>query len=87
MKVTILDIGGRLLIEPSGTSGHGGLLRRLLAQQAHYVIHNYQVFGGRDDAHRDRRVFGGDDGFAANVVALGVEDNSQRAQAGANLGA
>ena len=56
-------------------------------KQPHHVIHDHQVFGGRNHAHRDRRIFGGDHRCAADVVALGIEHDAERAEARADLGA
>ena len=57
------------------------------SQQPHHVVHDHQVFGRRNHAHRDRRVLRGDDRRAAHVVAAGIEHDSQAAEAAADLGA
>ena len=51
------------------------------------MVHDDQVFERRDHAYRHRRIFRGDDGGAAHIVALGVEHDAQRAQSGADFGA
>jgi len=50
------------------------------------MVDNYQVFRGWDDADRDRRIFCGDDAFAANVVADRIDYDAQCSKAGADFG-
>src|SRR5580698_9161093 len=61
--------------------------RILFAQEPHHMIHDHQVFESWKHEHSHRRVLGRNDRYPACVVALRVDNNPKRPQAGADLGA